>query len=148
MKGSLLQLVAFGAEDLVLTADPDITFFNTIYKRHSVFSIESIQLNFTDIPQFNSTSVILIKKNGDLLSRLYLEVSLPYDENLTDSYWTNMDKAEKRSREIGGRVNPTTLYEERGTYYQVKMKEVIVDPPSKKEILDKLSPKERKVLGI
>ena len=47
MKGSLLQLVAFGAEDLVLTADPDITFFNTIYKRHSVFSIESIQLNFT-----------------------------------------------------------------------------------------------------
>lgn len=89
MKGSLLQLVAFGAEDLVLTADPDITFFNTIYKQHSVFSIESIQLNFTDIPQFNSTSVILIKKNGDLLSRLYLEVILPYDENLTDSYWTN-----------------------------------------------------------
>jgi hypothetical protein len=87
-RGGLIQLVAFGSEDLILTADPQITLFKNIYKRHVDFSMESIQLFFTDIPGFNTTSSIIIRKHGDLLSRLYLEVELPYDINI-NSYWTN-----------------------------------------------------------
>ncbi len=87
--GGLLQLAAFGAEDLVLIADPEITFFNKVYKKYSNFAMESIFVPFTDIPQFNGISSIKIKKNGDMLSRLYFQVTLPYDINLVDSYWTN-----------------------------------------------------------
>ena len=87
--GSLIQLVAFGAEDIVLMSDPQITFFKNIYKRHTNFAMESIQLPFTDNPGFGNTSVVTITKLGDLVNKLYLELTLPYDENLTDSYWTN-----------------------------------------------------------
>ncbi len=89
MKGALIQLVAFGAEDLPIKSYPEITFFKKIYKRHTQFSMESMQNNFIDIPQFGGTSVITIRRYADLLSKMYLEVTLPYDESLTDSYWTN-----------------------------------------------------------
>lgn len=89
MKGALIQLVSFGAEDLVLLADPQITFFKIVYKRHTNFAIESIQLNFTDTPQFNGSNVITIRRHADLVNRLYLDVTLPHDINLTDSFWTN-----------------------------------------------------------
>ena len=88
-RGGLIQLVSFGAEDLILTADPQITFFKSTYKRHVDFAIESIQCFFTDIPGFNTTSNIILRRQGDLLSKLYLEVTLPYDINLTNTYWTN-----------------------------------------------------------
>ena len=88
-RGGLIQLAAYGAEDIIITGDPEITLFKSIYKRHTNFSMESIQLLFTDIPQFNKTSFINIKKNGDLVNRLYLELTLPYNINLTDSFWTN-----------------------------------------------------------
>lgn len=87
--GALVQLAAYGSEDLILTSDPNITYFKTTHKRHSNFSMESIELKFIDIPQFNGTNVITIRKNGDLVNKLYLELTLPYDSNLTDSYWTN-----------------------------------------------------------
>ena len=87
--GGLVQLAAYGAEDIILSGDPQITFFKNLYKRHSNFSMESVQLIFTDSPQFGGTSFINIKRHADLVTRLYLEVTLPYDENLTESYWTN-----------------------------------------------------------
>ncbi len=87
--GSLIQLVAFGAEDIILMADPQITFFKNIYKRYTNFSMESIQIPFNDNPGFGNTSVVSILRAGDLVNKLYLELTLPYDENLTDSYWTN-----------------------------------------------------------
>ena len=88
-KGGLIQLAAYGAEDLVLTADPEISFFSNIYMRHVNFAIESINLLFTDIVGFGKTNYITIRRSGDLLSRLYLELTLPYDISLTTSYWTN-----------------------------------------------------------
>lgn len=88
-KGGLVQLVAYGAEDLVLTADPEISFFTNTYMRHVNFAIESINLLFTDIIGFGKTNYITIRRSGDLLSRLYLELTLPSDPLLTTSYWTN-----------------------------------------------------------
>jgi hypothetical protein len=85
-RGGLIQLVAYGAEDLVLTANPEITFFTNTYMRHVNFSMESINLLFTDIPGFGKTSFITIKRSGDLLHRLYLELTLPTQAG---SFWTN-----------------------------------------------------------
>ena len=85
-KGGLIQLVAYGSEDLVLTADPEMSFFSNIYVKHVNFSMESINLLFTDIPGFGKTSFLTIKRNGDLLHKLYLELTLPTQAG---SYWTN-----------------------------------------------------------
>ncbi len=85
-RGGLVQLVAYGAEDLILTADPEITFFTNTYMKHVNFSIEAINLTFSDTVGFNKISNITIKRNGDLLSRLYLELTLPVQAGST---WTN-----------------------------------------------------------
>ena len=51
--------------------------------------MESIEQIFINTPQFNSMNTVTIKRDGDLISNMYLQVTLPHDENLTDSYWTN-----------------------------------------------------------
>ena len=52
MGGGLLQLVAYGAQDVYLTGNPQITFFKTIYKRHTNFSHESVQQIFDGVCNF------------------------------------------------------------------------------------------------
>ena len=43
MGGGLMQLVAYGAQDIYLTGNPQITFFKVVYRRHTNFSMECIQ---------------------------------------------------------------------------------------------------------
>lgn len=88
MKGSLIQLVSYGAENLHLMQDPEITFFKKVYKRHTSFSIESIDIQVQN-PRFDSMTTVIIRKDGDLISRMYLEFTLPYDPTLTTTFWTN-----------------------------------------------------------
>jgi hypothetical protein len=76
MAGGLLQLVAYGAQDLYLTGNPQITFFKIVYRRHTNFAIESRKLTFNGTPNFSSTSVCPILKGPDLLHKLYLEVKI------------------------------------------------------------------------
>jgi hypothetical protein len=75
--GGLMQLVAYGMQDVYLTGNSQITFFKNLYRRHTNFSCEAVEQTF----QSNSTSfgnklVAVISRNGDLLHRLWLEVSL------------------------------------------------------------------------
>ena len=46
MGGGLMQLVAYGAQDIYLTGNPQISFFKAVYKRHTNFTIEDIEQNF------------------------------------------------------------------------------------------------------
>ena len=39
--GGLMQLVAYGAQDVYLSGKPEITFFKAVYKRHTNFAIEA-----------------------------------------------------------------------------------------------------------
>lgn len=43
MGGGLVQLAAYGSQDIYITFNPEITFFKAIYRRHTHFAIESIQ---------------------------------------------------------------------------------------------------------
>ena len=47
MGGGLMQLVAYGAQDIYLTGNPQITFFKVVYRRHTNFSMECIQQTIT-----------------------------------------------------------------------------------------------------
>ena len=77
MGGGLLQLVAYGAQDVYLTGNPQITFFKVVYRRHTNFSIESIKQTFTGTPEFGLSVPCTIQRSGDLISRMYLETTLP-----------------------------------------------------------------------
>jgi hypothetical protein len=72
MGGGLLQLVAYGAQDVYLTGNPQITFFKVVYRRHTNFSIESIQQTFNGNAQAGNRVTCQISRNGDLVHKLYV----------------------------------------------------------------------------
>jgi len=71
MGGGLLQLVAYGAQDVYLTGNPQITFFKVVYRRHTNFAIEAIQQTPTGGSTFGSRATFQITRNGDLIHRIY-----------------------------------------------------------------------------
>jgi hypothetical protein len=79
MGGGLLQLVAYGAQDVYLTGNPQITFFKVTYKRHSNFAIEAIEQTFNGNPTFGSRVTCQITRNGDLINRVYLRAKFTND---------------------------------------------------------------------
>jgi hypothetical protein len=77
MGGGLMQLVAYGSQDVYLTGNPQITFFKVVYRRHTNFSIEPIQQVFNGIANWGHTVSATISRNGDLLYRTYITITLP-----------------------------------------------------------------------
>src|SRR5271170_789549 len=77
MAGGLMQLVAYGAQDVYLTGNPQITFFKVVYRRHTNFAMESIEQTFNGQADFGKRVTALISRNGDLINRIYLQVRLP-----------------------------------------------------------------------
>ena len=75
--GGLLQLVAYGAQDVYLTANPQVTFFKQLYRRHSNFAMESIEQTFNGVANFGKRVTCTIARNGDLINKIYLQVTLP-----------------------------------------------------------------------
>jgi hypothetical protein len=74
MGGGLLQLVAYGAQDVYLTGNPQITFFKVAYRRHTNFALEAIEQTFNGNPNYGSRVTCQISRNGDLINRMYLQV--------------------------------------------------------------------------
>lgn len=72
-----MQLVAYGAQDIYLTGNPQITFFKVVYRRHTNFAIESIEQVFNGTADFGRKVTATISRNGDLITRVYLVVDLP-----------------------------------------------------------------------
>ena len=71
MGGGLLQLVAYGAQDVYLTGNPQITFFKVAYRRHTNFAIEAIEQTFNGSVNFGSRVTCQVTRNGDLINRIY-----------------------------------------------------------------------------
>ena len=72
-----MQLVAYGAQDVYLTGNPQITFWKVSYKRHTNFAMESIEQTFNGQADFGRRVTCTISRNGDLAYRTYLQVTLP-----------------------------------------------------------------------
>ena len=77
MPGGLLQLISVGLEDAPLILNPEITFFKTIYRKHTNFSIEQILKNI-GTKKFNSFHQFKIEKVADLLYGLHFIIDIPY----------------------------------------------------------------------
>jgi hypothetical protein len=76
MAGGLLQLLVKGPQDIFLTDDPEISFFKTVFKKHSSFAIETREQFFNTV-NFGMKSVCPITKDGDLVSNISVRISLP-----------------------------------------------------------------------
>ncbi len=72
-----MQLVAYGAQDIYLTGNPQITFFKVVYRRHTNFAMEAIEQTFNGSANFGKKVQCTISRNGDLIHRVYLQATLP-----------------------------------------------------------------------
>ena len=70
-----MQLVAYGAQDIYLTGNPQITFFKVVYRRHTNFSMETIEQTINGSSVANGTGTVTISRNGDLVHKVYVTVA-------------------------------------------------------------------------
>ena len=108
MGGGLMQLVAYGAQDIYLTGQPQITFFKSVYRRHTNFSIESILQTINGTASPGSRVSVTVSRNGDLLKNLWIQ----YDPSALivgdDDYYLGCDFGhallQQVELEIGGQL--------------------------------------------
>ena len=76
MGGGLMQLVAYGAQDVYLTGNPQITFFKVVYRRHTNFACEAIEQTFNGTPALGRKATVPITRNGDLVTKMWLHTTV------------------------------------------------------------------------
>jgi hypothetical protein len=86
MGGGLMQLVAYGAQDVYLTGQPQITFWKVTYRRHTNFAMESIENTFNGQADFGRRVQCTVSRNGDGAYKTYLQVTLPEVTQTDASY--------------------------------------------------------------
>ena len=79
MGGGLMQLVAYGAQDIYLTGNPQITFFKVVYRRHTNFAMESVEQTLNGSVAFGNKVTATVSRNGDLVGRMYVEATVAAD---------------------------------------------------------------------
>ncbi len=74
MAGGLMQLVAYGAQDVFLTGSPKVTFFQAVYKRHTNFAMENIEQTVNGSVANSGRLSVTVARNGDLIGDMYVEL--------------------------------------------------------------------------
>lgn len=104
--GGLIQLVAYGAQDIYLTSNPQITFFKVVYRRHTNFAVESIEQTFNgNVNNLGTNSnrvTTTISRNGDLIKDMWLE--LEFSSTTGAVYGLGNAFVKKVELEIGGQL--------------------------------------------
>lgn len=76
-QAGLLELVAHGIQDIFLIGNPQITFFKTVFKRHTNFSMQPFQNSLDGNVNFGNRVTGKISRYADLVHTMLLEVDLP-----------------------------------------------------------------------
>ena len=74
MAGGLMQLVAYGAQDVYLTGNPKVTFFQAVYRRHTNFAMENIEQTVNGTAGNSGRVSVTVARNGDLVADMYVEM--------------------------------------------------------------------------
>lgn len=94
MPGGLIQLAVYGGQDYYFTSNPQISFFKSVYRRYTNFSMELINI----VPTMSNKSLGLsqdttitftINRHGDLFKDVYFVFTLPdiYSNNTYNFQW-------------------------------------------------------------
>jgi hypothetical protein len=91
-----MSLVSVGAQNLYITANPQVTFFKTVYRRHTNFAQESIEVTFQGETSFGKQLDAVLQRSGDLAKEIYFVFDLPAIINPNEDcdcdawvHWTN-----------------------------------------------------------
>ena len=87
-----MQLVAYGAQDVYLTGNPKVTFFQAVYKRHTNFAMEVIQQTTNGSPAASGRVSVTIARNGDLVGNMHVALTpasnvLTSNNSVFDTNW-------------------------------------------------------------
>jgi hypothetical protein len=107
MAGGLMQLVAYGAQDVYLTGNPKVTFFQAVYKRHTNFAMENIEQTVNGTAANSGRVSVTIARNGDLVGDMYLELESDVNTTVTsdatsDNNWVAERAINNVELSIGG----------------------------------------------
>lgn len=137
--GALRQLsVGKGAQDVVLTQEPQVTFFKQKYKRHTNFAIESISCEYNSEFDFGNTVKVKVPKKGDLIAQCYIYFELPalsIPAGSTFIGWTN-SVGHVLIEEIELRIGGILIDKRYG--YQMELEDELGTPESKRYGQNKL----------
>ena len=104
-----MQLVAYGAQDVYLTGNPKVTFFQAVYKRHTNFALEMIQQTVNGTAGNDGRVSVTIARNGDLIGDMFLELKAKTgiatragDLSVVDSCWVAERAIKDIELSIGG----------------------------------------------
>ncbi len=109
MGGGLMQIVALGKQDVYLTGNPQFTYFKVIYRRHTNFATESIQVHWdsnTINPALGTALTATIPRQAELVNGIWLQVVLPYETNSSETWIDGVGNAlvKRADIEIGGHL--------------------------------------------
>lgn len=119
-----MQLIFQGAQDIYLTGNPTMTFFKTVYKRHTQFGTEYISLPFDSIPTFTPTQMTKtsckIDRNADLLYDTYLTYDVPaiYTNNMIPFGWVE-ELGTRIIQEVTIRIDGFQIDTQRGDFMKI-----------------------------
>ncbi len=99
MGGGLIQLVIPGIQDSPIIGNPEITFFKTVYRQHTMFSLCQND-RFIGNVEFGKEGTKVIEKNGDLLYNQTLRLEIPYFEIIKTQNVSELVKSEYDINEL------------------------------------------------
>jgi hypothetical protein len=108
MSGGIVQLALWGAEDIPLSSQPQVTWFKTAFRRSTPFSMDSIEQQFQGEANFAKRSSINISRSGDLCTDVWLQIKVPslwnYFEPYTQQASTPVIKAARYTSSTSAKV--------------------------------------------
>ena len=104
MGGGLLQLVAYGAQDAYISGNPQITFFKSLYKRHTNFAMEAFRVNFNGQAAWGVKNSAVLGRHADLMGATYLEVVLDAGYYNNDALRLGFNLIRHVELEVGGQL--------------------------------------------
>lgn len=119
MAGGLMQLVAYGAQDIYLTGNPQITFFKIVYRRYTNFAIETIEHALIGTVGFGNRLSAKITRNGDLISRMYIRVILSSVDPVNSNFAWIRRIGHAMINEVTVEIGGTVIDRQTGTWLDV-----------------------------
>ena len=81
MPGGEMSMIVEGNQNVILNGNPTKTFFTSVYKKYTNFSIQKFRLDYYGLRELKTTQesvfTFSIKRYADLLADIYLSVTLP-----------------------------------------------------------------------
>ena len=97
-----MQLVAYGAQDVYLTGNPKVTFFQAVYKRHTNFAMENIEQTVNGTAASDGRVSVTVARNGDLIADMYVELQAAQAFDATEDAWVAESAIKDVELSIGG----------------------------------------------